>query len=70
MKNETYDEKMIFMSPELEKEWQDMPIDQKDFIYKNLAYTASKLCNRSSIEMLCHVVNELIIRINKLENKS
>ena len=58
---------IVFMDEENKKEWEKLSKKDKDFIFKHLAYTADKLCNKTAIEMLCHVVNELISRVEKLE---
>ncbi len=62
-------EKMIFVSEEKEKEWADLEPGLKSSIMSNLRYFADRSENRISIEMLCHVVQELLERVKKIEEK-
>lgn len=59
--------KMIFTDKKTEKEWEEMPENIKMLIYNNLAETAKKMKHELSIQMLCHVVSDLLKRIQKLE---
>ncbi len=61
-------ESVVFINSEKEKEWEDLPEDIKTHIIKNLQDTCSRLENRLAIETLCHVVNGLVERIEKLES--
>jgi len=60
-------EKMIFCSEEKEKEWADLDPVLKSSIMSNLRYFADRSENKASIEMLCHVVQELLERVKKIE---
>ncbi len=59
--------KMVFMSTDKQKEWDELEPRQKEFVMNHLAATAAKMENKIAIEMLCHVINELMARIEKLE---
>lgn len=62
-------EKLVFMSDEKEREWNELPQDQKDFVMNNLRQHAVTMQNNVAIDMLCNVINELHARIKKLEDK-
>jgi hypothetical protein len=60
--------KIIFTNFEKEKEWDEMDPNVKAFVMKNLYESAKKMESEIAIEMLCHVINDLIKRIEVLEN--
>jgi hypothetical protein len=62
--------KLIFTNAEKQREWEDMDATVKAFVMRNISQTASKMQDSLSIEMLCHVINDLIKRIESLENKT
>ncbi len=62
--------KMIFMSKEKEKEWEEMDESLKRSITRNLKETCSKMENKMAIELLCHVINDMGKRISELESKN
>jgi hypothetical protein len=62
-------EKLVFTDPSKEEEWKNLPDTTKSFIMSNISHMASKLENSLAIDMLCHVINELIERVNKLEDE-
>jgi hypothetical protein len=59
---------MIFTSPDSQKEWDELTEIQKGFVMNNLASMADKMEAKIAIEMLCHVINDLVKRIEDLEN--
>lgn len=61
--------KMIFMSPEKEREWNRLPESEKDFVRKNLVECSKKMETKICLQTLAHVINELGQRISKLEDK-
>lgn len=67
MKDNRY-AKIIFTDSSKEKEWEDIPKRTKDFAWANLSSMAKNMESKVAIEMLCHVVNDLIKRIEDLEN--
>lgn len=62
-------EKMIFMSEEKQKQWDNLPRTQKDYFEKNLLQKCKSMEHNLAIEMLANVINELGIRIAKLETQ-
>jgi len=62
-------EKMIFLSEEKQQEWDAFDPSIKEAIRKNIHGYCSKLENKLSIEVLCHVINEMAQRIEVLEKK-
>lgn len=61
-------EKLVFMSDEKEKQWNELPQDQKDFVMNNLRQHAASMQHGVAIDMLCNAINELNARIKKLED--
>ena len=59
--------KMIFMSKEKEKEWNEMDLGVKKHVLSHLERYTEKMSNSTSIQLLCHCINELDKRIEKLE---
>lgn len=59
--------KMIFMGEEKEKEWNEMDLGVKKHALRHLERYAEEMSNLASIQLLCHCVNELDKRIEKLE---
>jgi len=63
----TYD-KLIFFDKEKEKEWHELDPSSKAICLSNLKEACSKMENKIAIELLCHVINDLIKRMEKLES--
>ncbi len=61
--------RIIFTDPQKEEEWDAVPDHIKKFAMKHLDYFSQKMTTRLAIEMLCHTINDLMSRIEKLENK-
>lgn len=59
---------LVFMDEEKKKEWDNLDSSLKDFILNHLSSVADKMSDRVAIEMLCHVVDDLLKRIKELEN--
>ena len=57
----------IFLDEEKKKEWDEMPESQKSFVMNHLHECCSQMQSNMAIEMLCHVINDLMERIKKLE---
>lgn len=60
-------EKIIFMDKDKEKEWEDMDPSVKKHVLAHLESTCSMMENKISIQLLCHVINDLEKRIQELE---
>ncbi len=60
-------DKLVFTNPSKEEEWKNLPEERRNFIMSNISHMASKMEHSLAIDMLCHVINELIERVNKLE---
>lgn len=58
---------MVFMDERKKKEWEELPDNEKSFVMKHLSETCSRMEAKRAIDMLCHVINDLISRIQKLE---
>lgn len=63
-------EKLVFMDEEKEKEWNQLPDSEKSFVMEHLKEVTSRMESKVSIELLCHVINELLERVKKLEEKN
>lgn len=63
---ENYD-RIIFMDKDKEKEWEDLNPSVKKSYISNLKETCDKMENKVAIEFLCHVINDLSKRIDRLE---
>jgi hypothetical protein len=63
-------EKLIFTSRQKEKEWEDLEPVVKNQAMQHLKEYANEMSLKVSVEMLCHVINDLHERINKLEEKN
>lgn len=61
------DGRIIFTDPTREHEWENLPESVKSLARASLKEHATSMTNQAAIEMLCHVVNELIVRVDKLE---
>jgi len=61
--------KLIFSDKKKEEEWESLTAAERKFVKKNLSDLCKKMENNISIEMLCHVVNEILERLDKLENR-
>lgn len=61
---------MYFVSHQHDTEWNDLTESARDQVRKNLCETTAKLENRLAIQALSHVVNELVSRIEALENNA
>jgi len=59
----------IIFADEKQKEWEDLNPEIKKSISSRLHETTKILSLERSIELLCHVINDLNERIDKLENK-
>lgn len=66
--SDSYESK-IYISREKEDEWKNIPDSQKKFIKNNLLKVSNELEGRAAIELLCHLINELFERMDKLEKK-
>lgn len=64
-----YDGKLIFMSQEKEKEWTEVDDQTKSQVMKYLYKTTEQMEVRLAIELLCHCINDLSIRVQSLENE-
>lgn len=64
-----YPDKLIFMDKEKEKEWESLDSIMKADCLGHLEDYVKKMTQDKSIELLCHVVNDLHERIMKLEKK-
>ena len=62
-----YDGKMIFMSAEKEKEWNELDDRTKTQVMKHLHKTTENMEVRLAIELLCHCINDLSARVQSLE---
>lgn len=62
-------EKMVFLNPEKEKEWSNLPPSVKRAILENVYDTVDRKTSEITIEMLCEVINELSERVSNLEKK-
>lgn len=60
---------ILFTRPDAQEEWNAMNAEAKAFVVKNLAAAAKKMEAEIAIEMLCHVINDLVKRIEDLENE-
>lgn len=60
----------VFLDEAKKKEWDEMPEDQKHFVTNHLSECCSMMESKVAIDMLCHVINDLLDRIQKLEEKS
>lgn len=59
---------IIFSDHYKKKEWDDLDPEKKDFVIKNLNIFAEKMQNDMAIDMICHIINDLMKRIENLEN--
>ena len=59
--------KMIFIGKEDEAEWELLNPLIKNQILKNLELSCQSLENEQSIQLLCRVINDLMLRMEKLE---
>jgi hypothetical protein len=62
-------DKMIFMDKDKEKEWETMDASVKKHVLANLESTCSMMENKISIQLLCHVINDLGKKIEELQQK-
>lgn len=61
--------KIFFSTRQSEKEWKEMDVQVKRSVVSNLVATSKQMKNEMAIEMLCHVINDLIKRIEVLEKE-
>jgi hypothetical protein len=64
-----YDGKLIFMSEEREKEWEELDDQVKANVMKLLHRTTEQMETKIAIELLCHCINDLAKRVNELEGE-
>lgn len=58
---------IVFMNKEKEKEWENLPDNIKVSVLSNLEGFAQQMTHGASIQMLCHVINDLSKKISELE---
>lgn len=61
--------KLVFMSREKEKEWNDLEDSTKKAVLANLHDTADRMSTNISIQMLCGYIQDMDKRIRDLEDK-
>jgi hypothetical protein len=70
MKHEKYGSAPIYIVDEKKREeWDNMPDDMKRSIKAHVHQMCQKVGDQMSIELLCHLYNDLSSRIDKLEGK-
>jgi hypothetical protein len=58
---------LIFMHENKRKEWEQTDPRIKSMVVKHLEKTAQEMENHHAIQMLCHVINDMNVRIEFLE---
>lgn len=67
---EKYGSAPIFFSDrEKQRQFDELEQDAKNLVFNNLKEISKNMSNELSIEMLCHVCNDLSKRIDRLEAK-
>jgi len=60
-------EALIFTDESKRKEWEELDPAVKNYVLYNLQQSCSKMENELSIQLLANVLQDLILRIEKLE---
>lgn len=60
---------LVEMSEEKRKEWEELDPKYKETLRNNIIVVSNEFSNRLSIEILCHLYEELDKRIKVLENE-
>lgn len=59
----------IFIDDARRKEWEELEPAIKEEVTRNIARYVNKLENSVSIEILANIIQDLLLRIEKLEQK-
>lgn len=60
---------LLLHKSDVHKEWDDLPKEYKEFCKNHLHAMSAHVENDLAIQMLCHVIKELVDRVEILERK-
>lgn len=67
MENKYGSAPIYFMDESKQKEWDELSDSNKSFIMKYLHEVTSKMSHDIALETLCHIINDMNTRLEKLE---